>query len=63
MGSINSPLCKMTGCSEEGTLLHELINCSSNDEEGHNLVLCLQHHVPGLEADAALRLELGNIGT
>ena len=28
---------------------------------GHNLVCCLQHHVPGLEADAALRLEHGDI--
>ena len=28
---------------------------------GHNLVCCLRHHVPGLEADAALRLEHGDI--
>ena len=61
LGSIHSPTCKMPNCTEDGTLLHELITCDSNDEVGDKLVRCLQHHVPGLEAEAVLRLEHGDI--
>ena len=51
----------MPNCSEDGTLLHELINYASNDGVGEKLVQCLQHHVPGLEAEKVLRLEHGDI--
>ena len=51
----------MPHCTENGTLLHELITCGSNDEVGYKPVQCLQHHVPGLEAEAILRLEHGDI--
>ena len=61
LGSINSPTCKMPNCSEDGTLLHELINCASNDGVGEKLVQCLQLRVPGLEAEKVLRLEHGDI--
>ena len=61
MGSTASPTCKMPTCSEDGTLLHELILCSRNDCIGHKLIHCLQLYVPGLQADAVLRLEHGNL--
>ena len=61
MGSTKSPKCKMQGCSEEGTLLHELVYCSKNDQVGQKLIHCLQHYVPGLQAEAALRLEHGDV--
>ena len=51
----------MQGCTEVGTLLHDLIYCSGNAEVGLKLVHCLQHYVPGLEAEAALRLVHGDI--
>ena len=61
MGTIRSPTCKMQGCSEEGTLEHELLDCRRNDGVGHKLLSCLQHYVPGLQAATALRLEHGDI--
>ena len=61
MGTIQSPTCKMNGCSEEGTLEHELLSCSKNDEVGHKLHRCLQHYVPGIQTATALTLEHGDI--
>ena len=61
MGSATSPTCKMKGCAEDGSLKHELLLCNKNDSVGLNLLNCLQNYVPGLQADAALRLEHGNI--
>ena len=60
MGTTQSPTCKMKGCSEDGTIQHELISCSKNDEIGQKLIRCLQHYVPGLQVEAALRLEFGD---
>ena len=61
MGSTNTPTCKIQGCSEDGTLSHELISCSGNDGVGIRLIRQLQHHVPGLSVEAALRLEHGDL--
>jgi hypothetical protein len=62
MGTIQSPSCKMQGCSEVGTLEHELLTCTKNDGIGQKLLECLQHYVPGLQAGEALRLEHGDLG-
>ena len=51
----------MQGCPESGTLVHELLHCSKNDGVGYKLLSCLQHYIPGLHAEAALRLEHGNV--
>ena len=61
MGTIKSPICRMQGCPESGTLVHELLHCSKNDGVGYKLLSCLQHYIPGLQAEAALRLEHGDI--
>ena len=60
MGTTQSPTCKMKGCSEDGTIQHELISCSKNDEIGQKLIRCLHYYVPGLQVEAALRLEFGD---
>ena len=62
MGSINTPTCKIAGCAEDGSLVHELLHCVGNDGVGLRLLQCLQHHVPDLSAAAVLRLEHGDIG-
>ena len=51
----------MSGCNEDGTLAHELLLCDKNDGVGHKLLGYLQLHAPGLHADAALRLDHGDI--
>ena len=61
LGTTQSPTCKMNGCSEVGTLEHELIFCTKNDGMGVKLLQCLQHYVPGLQAGGALRLEHGEM--
>ena len=61
MGTIRSPICKMQGCQEVGTLSHELIFCAKNNDVGVNLLNCLQQYVPGIDAEAALRLDHGLI--
>ena len=60
MGSTQSSICKMPGCTQDGTLQHELIFCSKNDGVGARLVSCLQHHVPGLHAEDVVRLDHGD---
>ena len=54
MGSTNSPMCKMQGCSQDGTLQHELLDCSKNDGVGRRLVHCLQHYQPDLQPEDVL---------
>ena len=49
----------MKGCTETGTLVLELLLCSKNNDVGHQLLHCLQQYVPGLHAEAALRIEHG----
>ena len=61
MGTTQSPVCKMPGCTDNGTLEHELLYCSKNNGVGQKLLRCLQNYVPGLQPDAALRLEYGDI--
>ena len=61
MGTVQSSQCKMQGCTQAGTLAHELLICSKNDGVGHKLLHCLQQYVPGLHAEAALRLEHGQV--
>ena len=60
MGTIRSPVCKMQGCTEIGTLEHELLFCSKNDDVGYELLSCLEQYHPGMQADAVLRLEHGS---
>ena len=56
----SSSKCKMVGCQAdaEETLSHALIYCQANDSVGIRLLDCIQGVQPGLEAEAALRLEL-----
>ena len=61
MGSTNSPMCKMQGCVEDGTLQHELLDCSKNDGVGQRLIHCLQQYQPGLQPGDVLRLDHGDI--
>ena len=42
MGSINSPTCNIQGCTEDGTLLHDLIYRDGNDGVGLRLLQGLQ---------------------
>ena len=49
----------MQGCTDVGSLDHELLHCSRNDGVGHKLFACLQQHVPGLQIEAVLRLDHG----
>ena len=60
MDSTNSPMCKMQGCSQDGTLQHELLDCSKNYGVGRRLVHCLQHYQPDLQPEDVLRLDLGD---
>ena len=62
MVSINSPTCKIQGCTIDGTLLHELIFCDGNDGVGLRLRQSLHLHEPDLCAAAALCLEHGDTG-
>ena len=50
----------MQDCTVDGTLQHELLNCSKNDGVGHRLVACLQHYLPALQPDDVLRLDHGD---
>ena len=59
LGSVNSPMCRLQGCEEEGSLLHELIHCEGNDGVGIKLISFLQLHIPGLTDAALLRLDFG----
>ena len=52
----------MQGCTQAGTLVHELLLCCKNDGVGHKLLHRLQQYVPGLQAEAALCLEHGQAG-
>ena len=61
MGSTNSPMCKMQGCVEDGTLQHELLDCPKNDGVGGRLIHCLQQYQPGLQPGDVLRLDHGDI--
>ena len=51
----------MQNCHEDGTLQHELLDCSENDGVGHHLVSCLQQTLPDLEPSAILRLEFEDL--
>ena len=44
--------------STEENLSHALFYCEANDNVGHQLLNCLGTVVPGLQAEAVLRLEL-----
>ena len=54
-----SSTCKAQGCQEntEENLYHALILCQANDGVGHKLLECIRSVHPGLQAEAALRLE------
>ena len=61
MGITRSPICKMPNCQEEGSLSHELVYCAMNDDVGLKLLQCLQLYIPGLNAEALLRLDYGAV--
>ena len=60
MNTIRSSVCKMPGCTEIGSLDHELLLCSKNNGVGLKLISCLQQHIPGLVAEDVLRLDHGS---
>ena len=55
-----SSICKMQECNanQEEDLDHALIQCEANSCVGTGLLDCLDTIVPGLQAEALLRLEL-----
>ena len=55
-----STICRVQGCSANVTedIPHALLYCPANGRIGHNLLSCLREIQPGLQADAALRLEI-----
>ena len=60
VGASPSPLCKL--CKQEtGSLQHELIECTFNDNAGRLLLNCLQTTIPNLSAETLLRLEFANL--
>ena len=60
LGASPTPLCKL--CKQEtGTLQHELLYCTFNDNIGHLLVRCMKNHVPNLTANTLLHLELSSM--
>ena len=60
MGMANSPLCKL--CNQErGSLQHELLFCSWNDNLGDKLVSTLQSQAPYLTAENILLLSLPDL--
>ena len=55
-----SPTCGL--CKQvDGTLSHELIECSHNNNVGHLLLSCLQAYQPNLTSNSLLRLEFSNL--
>ena len=56
--SVN-PKCKAKSCQgdEEENLGHALVTCQANNRVGLNLLECLREVQPGLQAEAAIRLE------
>ena len=60
LGSTPSSLCKL--CKQEtGSLKHELLECSHNNQLGELLQSCLQSYIPDLSATSLLRLEFSNL--
>ena len=60
MGASQSPLCKL--CSKEtGTLRHELLECTYNNNTGLQLLQCLQFHLPSLTASSLLHLGFADL--
>jgi hypothetical protein len=55
-----SKICKMQDCSVNVTedISHALLYCPVNGDIGPNLMRCLREIQPGLQAGAALRLEI-----
>ena len=51
----------MQGCTDVGTLDHELLYCRTNDGVGLKLLECLQQYNLGLQADGVLRLDHGHV--
>ena len=62
MGASNSPLCKLCK-SETGSLQHELLECSFNDNTGQKLLYTLQIHIPSMTANSLLHLSLADLET
>ena len=60
LGASPSPDC--THCKESyGTLRHELVECSNNNNVGQLLTSCLQTYLPDLTSSSLLRLEFPSL--
>ena len=60
MGASPFPLCKL--CKQEtGTLKHELLECSFNENIGQLLLLTIQNQLPSMTPESLLHLGLSNI--
>ena len=60
MGTSPSPLCKL--CKQEtGTLKHELLECSFNENIGQLLVHTIQNQLPSLTPESLLHLGLSDL--
>ena len=60
LGSAPSSMCKL--CKQDaGSLKHELLECSHNNQVGQHLLSCLKSYIPDLSASSLLRLEFSNL--
>ena len=60
LGASPSPTCSK--CKQaDGTLRHELLECSNNNNVGQLLLTCLQTYLPDLTPHSMLRLEFPNL--
>ena len=57
-----SPLCKLCK-TETGSLQHELLECSFNDNTGQKLLSTLQIYMPNMTANFLLHLSLADLDT
>ena len=60
MGASPSPMCKLCK-TETGSLQHELLECSFNDNTGQRLLSTLQLYMPNMTANSLLHLSLADL--
>ena len=57
-----SPMCKLCK-TETGSLQHELLECSFNDNTGQRLISTLQLYMPNMTPNSLLHLSLADLDT
>ena len=62
VGASPSPMCKLCK-TETGSLQHELLECSFNDNTGQRLLSTLQLYMPNMTANSLLHLSLADLET